>query len=164
MTAAELAVPLPPVTCRPIHATDIGALRRMFDRCSRRTVYRRFFCAYPAAVPDRVLRRMTFVDSVTRHAAVAVVRDEVVGIVSFDKVGAGDEAEFAICVEDDWQRRGVGRELLEWMIESARGRGVLTLRADIQADNRPALALLRAVLPDAQLRLDATTYAVLAAL
>jgi GNAT superfamily N-acetyltransferase len=136
----------------------------MFQRCSRMTVYRRFFCLYPEAVPDRVLQRLTYVDYVNRHALVAVVDDEVVAIASFDKVGVGDEADTAICVEDAWQRTGIGRNLLEWMGEIALRRGVTTMTADIQSDNAAALALVRAVCPSAEVTLAGTTYAVRAVL
>jgi GNAT superfamily N-acetyltransferase len=152
------------VAYRTIQADDIGRLRRMFERCSRMTVYRRFFCLYPEAVPDRVLQRMTYVDYVNRHAIVAVVGDEVVGVASFDKVGLGDEADGAICVEDAWQRSGVGRNLLLWLGELARSRGVATMTADVQADNAAALGLVRAVLPDAEVTLCGSTYGVRAVL
>ncbi len=152
------------ISYRPIQADDIGRLRRMFERCSRMTVYRRFFCLYPDAVPDRVLQRLTYVDYVNRHAVVAVVGDEVVGIASFDKVGAGDEADSAVCVEDAWQRCGVGRHLVAWASEIARRRGVTTLTADIQADNAAALALVRAALPLAEVTLHGTSYGVRAVL
>ncbi|HVF18790.1 MAG TPA: GNAT family N-acetyltransferase [Mycobacteriales bacterium] len=153
-----------PLTYRTIQADDMGRLRRMFERCSRVTIYRRFFCAYPTAIPDRLLQRLTYVDYVNRHAVVAVVDDEIVGMASFDKVGAGDEADVAICVEDAWQRNGVGRALLDWLADLALRRGVATLTADVQADNRAACALVAAVLPGAQLTLQGTTYAVRAVL
>ena len=162
-TGLSLRVLVPEFTCRAIRVDDIGRLRRMFQRCSPRTVYRRFFCAYPLAVPDRMLQRLTYVDYVNRCAVVAEVGDEIVGIAGFDKVGAGDEAEVAICVEDAWQRRGVGRALLDAVVEAALRRGVLTFSADIQADNRAALALVASALPHAEVVLHGTTYAVQAA-
>lgn len=151
------------ITYRTIQADDVERLRRMFDRCSRETIYRRFFSYYQEA-PEWVLRRLTYVDYVHRHAVVAVVADEIVGVARFDKVGSGDEAEIAICVEDAWQRRGVARRLMEWMSDIARSRGVATMTADVQADNGPALALLRSVLPGAVVTPEGTTFAVRAAL
>lgn len=162
-TGPQHAAPPDEVTYRPIQSDDLERLRRMFDRCSPDTIYRRFFSHYSAA-PEWVLRRLTYVDYVHRCAIVAVVDDEIVGVARFDKVGAGDEAEVAICVEDAWQRRGVARELLAWTSDLARSRGVATMIADVQAGNGAALALLRAVLPQAVVTPEGTTFAVRAAL
>ena len=151
------------VTYRTIQADDVERLRRMFQRCSRETIYRRFFSYTPQA-PEWMLRRLALVDYVNRHAVVAVVDDEIVGVARFDKVGAGDEAEIAICVEDAWQRRGIARTLLSWMTEIARSRGVATMTAEVQSDNAAVLALLRCVLPDVQVTPEGTTYAVRAPL
>ena len=151
------------VVYRTIQADDVERLRRMFGRCSRETIYRRFFSYYQEA-PEWVLRRLTFVDYVHRHAVVAVVDDEIVGVARFDKIGSGDEAEIAVCVEDGWQRRGIARRLIEWMVDIARTRGVTTMTADVQADNAPALALLREVLPGAEVTAEGTTFSVRAPL
>ena len=151
------------VSYRPIQADDVERLRRMFGRCSPETIYRRFFSYYPEA-PEWVLRRLTYVDYVNRHAVVAVIDDEIVGVARFDKVGAGDAAEVAVCVEDAWQRQGIGRALMEWLIELARGRGVATMTADVQADNTPVLALLRSVLPSVEVTPERSTFAVRAPL
>jgi len=148
---------------RPIRADDVERLRRMFSRCSRETIYRRFFSYYPAP-PEWVLQRLTSVDYVNRHAVVAVVDDEIIGVARFDKVGTGDEAEMAICVEDLWQRRGVARHLFTWIMDLARSRGVATITADVQADNGAAMSLLRQLLPDAEIHLDGTTFVIRAAL
>ncbi len=166
MTAGLRPSPAPragQVTYRPIQADDVDRLRRMFDRCSPDTIYRRFFTHYREA-PEWVLRRLTYVDYVNRHAVVAVVDDEVVAVARFDKVGAGDEAEIAICVEDAWQRRGIARALLGWMVEIARSRGVATMTADVQSDNAAVIALLRQVLPDVDITPEGSTFAVRAPL
>ena len=165
MTAGLRPTDLPgtgQVTFRPIQADDVERLRRMFERCSPETIYRRFFTHYREA-PEWVLRRLTYVDYVHRHAVVAVVDDEVVAVARFDKT-APDEAEIAICVEDAWQRRGIARDLLGWMVEIARSRGVATMTADVQADNAAVLGLLRQVLPDVEITPEGSTFSVRAPL
>lgn len=151
------------VTMRPIQTDDVERLRRMFSRCSRETIYRRFFTAYTSP-PEWALQRLAYVDYVNRHAVVAVVGDEIVGVARYDKVGASDEAEIAVCVEDAWQRKGVGASLLEWTLDLARRRGVVTVVADVQSGNSAVLGLLRRLLPSAEVRPDGTTFAVRAAL
>jgi len=67
------------LTYRPVQATDLERVRRMFRRSSPMTVYRRFFCHYSGTPPEHMLRRLTVVDYVNRHALAALCDDEVVG-------------------------------------------------------------------------------------
>ena len=53
-----------------------------------------------------------------------------------------DEATlFNIAVDPDFQRRGLGRELLEHLIDELEKRGVLTLWLEVRASNAAAIAL-----------------------
>ena len=45
---------------------------------------------------------------------------EIVGVGRLSKVYGGDEAEFAILIKDDYQGKGLGRELLQRLLEVAR--------------------------------------------
>ena len=47
----------------------------------------------------------------------------------------GDKAEFAIVVADEFQKSGIGTELLRRLIEIGRSEGVKTIVADILAEN-----------------------------
>ena len=50
-----------------------------------------------------------------------------------------------MAVHPAWQRRGVGRRMLTWLIESAMVAGVSTVGVEMRADNRPAYGLYRAL-------------------
>lgn len=53
-----------------------------------------------------------------------------------------DEATlFNIAVDPAYQRRGLGRELLEQVIDEVEKRGVVTLWLEVRASNAPAIAL-----------------------
>jgi ribosomal-protein-alanine N-acetyltransferase len=53
-----------------------------------------------------------------------------------------DEATlFNIAVDPDYQRRGFGRALLEYLIDELEKRGVVTLWLEVRASNVPAIAL-----------------------
>jgi len=53
-----------------------------------------------------------------------------------------DEATlFNLAVDPDFQRRGIGRELLQFLISRLAERGVQTLWLEVRASNRPAMAL-----------------------
>ncbi|VFS70927.1 ribosomal-protein-alanine N-acetyltransferase [Kluyvera cryocrescens] len=50
-----------------------------------------------------------------------------------------DEATlFNIAVDPDFQRRGLGRELLEHLIDTLEARGVVTLWLEVRASNHAA--------------------------
>ena len=50
-----------------------------------------------------------------------------------------------LAVQPLHQRRGVGRSLLEWMIESARVAGIATVHVELRMSNLPALAFYRSL-------------------
>jgi GNAT superfamily N-acetyltransferase len=56
---------------------------------------------------------------------------------------AGATAEFALIVEDRYQRHGIGSVLFWALVKAARARGIRTLTADVLAENRRMLQMLR---------------------
>jgi acetyltransferase len=55
----------------------------------------------------------------------------------------GERGEFALVVEDSMTRRGVGRLLMQHLIEYAASRGINEIYGDVLGDNTPMLALCR---------------------
>ena len=137
------------VAVRVIRRDDEARLCRLFYRLSPETIYRRFFTLY-SHPPKDALRTLTDLDHDRRDAVVAVVGDEVVGVGRYAALAAEpDTAEVAVIVEDAWQGHGLGRRLLACATGLARLHGFTTITATVLADNRPAIALLRAAYPDA---------------
>ena len=52
------------------------------------------------------------------------------------------EAEFAVAVADDWQRRGLGTALLRHLAARAREEGISRFTALVLAENAPVLHML----------------------
>jgi [ribosomal protein S18]-alanine N-acetyltransferase len=48
-----------------------------------------------------------------------------------------------LCVDAGQQRRGIGRRLTEWLVESAQVAGIRSIRLELRADNPAALAFYR---------------------
>jgi RimJ/RimL family protein N-acetyltransferase len=125
-----------------LERSDGEALCRFFYRLSPETVYRRFHS--PLVRPDQARpERLLDIDHHNREAVVAVVDGEIVGVARYFRRPGIDTAELAVVVADEWQRRGLATRLVSGLIELARSAGVQRFTVNIQADNRPALALLR---------------------
>ena len=146
------------LTVREITIADVERLRRMFNRLSPDTVYRRFFS--PINEPRRsALVWLTAVDHGRREALVALDGDEIVAVARYDGRADGNTAEIAVTVEDAWQRRGVGRRLTKRLAVRAIGHGIESFEAVMQPDNRAALELMRKLSPDAAVHFDGGEYA-----
>jgi GNAT superfamily N-acetyltransferase len=141
---------------RVIRDDDEARLERLFYRLSPESVYRRFFTLYTTP-PCGALQKLVRLDHDTRDAIVAVVDDEIVGVARYAATGPA-EAEVAVVVEDAWQGRGLGRTLLSCAAALARVHGMKALTATVLAENRPAVAMLRAVFPEGTWTSQGTEY------
>ncbi len=143
---------------REISRDDVDRLGRMFTRLSPETVYRRFFS--PIHEPPRsALIWLVSFDHGRRDALVALDGDEIVAVARYDGRPGTGTAEIALTVQDEWQRRGVGKRLARRLADRAIGHGIESFVATVQPDNRAALGLLRKVAPDASVRFEAGEYA-----
>jgi RimJ/RimL family protein N-acetyltransferase len=134
------------VTLRPIRPADADALMDLHGRLSEESIYMRFFGPKPSLTPEEA-EYLAGVDYQQRFAIIALATDpddvqRVVAVGRFDLVEP-DVAEPAIVVRDDYQGTGLGRAILERMLELARGRGINTFSAEILAENEKMLQLLR---------------------
>jgi acetyltransferase len=130
------------VLIRPMTPADAPALQAMHSRLSPDTVYMRFFTMV-RTLSDRELERLTHVDHVNRVAFVAVLRDEIIGVVRFDRLGRTGDAEVAVVVEDSHQGRGLGPLLLEHLAAAGEDRGIERFVASVLPANRRMLAVFR---------------------
>ncbi|MTE21362.1 GNAT family N-acetyltransferase [Streptomyces sp. TRM43335] len=127
---------------RPITPDDADRLVRFYEQVSDQSKYYRFFAPYPR-LSARDVRRFTHHDYVDRVGLAAVVGDEFIATVRYDRIdasgrsasGSADEAEVAFLVRDDHQGRGVGSALLEHIAACARERGVRRFVAEVLPAN-----------------------------
>ena len=128
---------------RPIRPEDGPALVALHARLSADTIYRRYFGARPYLAPA-VVDRFTHIDEEWRFALVAVRESgELVAVARYEGSQGGTPAEIAVVVDDALQRHGVGRALLERLVDVAAERGLDALVADVLSANSPMLGLLR---------------------
>src|ERR671915_2193803 len=151
-------------TSVPYHAIvpeNATALQRFHHRLSERSIYLRFFAAKPE-LSDREAVYFTNVDRIDRFALVALDPErpeEIIGVVSFDREGTTERAEYAAEVEGRWQGRGLGMALTRRLIEAALKRDVRTFTAFVLPQNSGMLHLLRDLgLPERSRYEDGTDY------
>ena len=132
------------VVVRPIEPDDASLLQAFVRRLSARSRRFRFFvtlCELSAAQLDRFVN----VGPAEGLALVAVSnREESTTIVAEARYALAQEsgdAEFAIAVADEFQRRGLGTQLVKRLLATAWRRGVRRLFGEIKSDNRAMLAL-----------------------
>ncbi len=139
------------VLIRAVVPEDAARLERMFYRLSSNTIYFWRFVPTPHqpywAAQMGALARVDYAD---QYALVALVGGEIVGIARYDRGTAPEEAEFAIVIEDAWQRRGLGRRLMTRLIVEAGQHQINTFMARILGENRRALRLVAALFANLQ--------------
>ncbi|MER8232357.1 GNAT family N-acetyltransferase [Streptomyces sp. NPDC094049] len=128
------------ITVRRADRRDLPAARAMHDRCSPGTLDRRYHG--PVGDADRYLDHLLSPRfGRTLAAQTASGRLVALGHLLWD----GDETEVALLVEDDWQRRGVGAELLGRLVAMAEEAGCASVYAVTRASNTGMVAAMRAL-------------------
>ena len=103
---------------------------------------------------------LTDVDGVDHYAIGAVTRDAdghegPVAVARFVRLRErSHEADFAVTVVDEHQRRGIGSLMLGKLCVAALKRGITSLRADLLVENEAARHLIHKVVPRATSRLQ----------
>lgn len=128
------------ITVRRADGDDLAAARAMHDRCSPRTLGLRYHG--PVGDADRYLNHLLSPRfGRTLAAQTASGRLVALGHLLWD----GDETEVALLVEDDWQRRGIGSELLGRLVALAVEAGCESVYAVTQSHNTGMVAAMRAL-------------------
>jgi RimJ/RimL family protein N-acetyltransferase len=109
-------------------------------------VHRRFF-THTLAFPHKNLQQLTNIDYQQNLAIVAVVpgpsEEEIVAIAQYFLDPKTQAAEVAFLVQDEWQAKGMGTFLLDYITQVAKQRGVKRFYAKVLPDNRPMLAIFQ---------------------
>ncbi|MFG3100674.1 GNAT family N-acetyltransferase [Streptomyces sp. NPDC048182] len=134
-------LPLPAgsgLTVRRADTRDLPAARAMHERCSPRTLGLRYHG--PVRDADRYLSHLLSPHH-GRTLAVQSASGRIVGLGHL--LWDGDETEVALLVEDAWQHRGIGGELLARLTAMATEAGCARVYAVTQASNTAMVAAMR---------------------
>jgi RimJ/RimL family protein N-acetyltransferase len=127
------------VAIRPIGPDDHERLRAAHARLSPESRYRRFL-ATKSELSSSDARYLVEIDGSDHLALVATLPDEpdepIVAVARYIRLPDDPTAaEYAIVVGDDYQRQGLGGELMARLAHAAVTRGIQRFRATMLADN-----------------------------
>ncbi|WP_295958147.1 GNAT family N-acetyltransferase [Rhodoferax sp.] len=130
------------LTLRPMQAQDGPLLDAMLERLSPRARHNRFH--------GGVNSRPALLEPLERSGQVAFVLTaqrwgqlQIVAEARYCVDDSSDGAEFALVVDDRWQRRGLGERAMRALGNTAAHAGLHWLHGEVQADNRAMLGLMQ---------------------
>lgn len=130
---------------RPIRPEDQGRLSAFYDGLSRHTAYQRFFAVMKRLPPDWA----HFLANVDYERRLALLAEhgppeapELIGVARYEQTDRVDDAEIAFVIQDGWQGRGLGTQMLDALLAAADARGIRRFRAYVLAGNMRMIDLL----------------------
>jgi acyl-CoA hydrolase/RimJ/RimL family protein N-acetyltransferase len=129
---------------RPIKPTDEPALAEMLYSLSEESVRTRYMTR-TKSFPHRDVQQLTNIDYKNDMAIVGVVPgvsgDEIVAVGQYFLDPKTQAAEVAFVVQDEWQQKGMGTFLLDYLTQIAKQRGVKRFYAKVLPGNKAMLAI-----------------------
>lgn len=130
------------VLIRPIRPEDEPLMGAFNETLSPDSIYLRYFHPISAAqlTSHEQLARLCFIDYDREMNLVAERRNEdgtsaIIGLGQLTKLHGSREAEFAILISDEYQRQGVGTELLTRLVQFGRDEKLERIVAEILPEN-----------------------------
>jgi acetyltransferase len=135
------------VTIRPIRPDDAARLQQGFSMLSQQTIYMRFLDT-AKQLSDSQAKYLSEVDYQQRMAMVGAIEEEgeerLVAVARYDMLpNRPGQAEAAIVVRDDYQNRGLGKNIMACLIRYARQHGVQAFIATIHTTNNRVIRFIQ---------------------
>jgi acetyltransferase len=130
---------------RPIRPEDAEMERAFVEGLSPESRYYRFMYRVDKLSP-MMLARFTQIDYDRELALVAIAAPDgpeprIIGVARYVANPDGESCEFALTVADDLQHQGMGRRLMQQLMNAARDRGLEVMEGEVLAANRRMLRL-----------------------
>ncbi|MDE2259101.1 MAG: GNAT family N-acetyltransferase, partial [Betaproteobacteria bacterium] len=97
-------------------------------------------------LPKALLVRFTQLDYQREMAIIALTgtngQEEQIGVARYATSPDGESCEFALVIADDWQRRGLGKALMQYLMQIASSRGLKVMEGEVLANNPNMLRLM----------------------
>ncbi len=134
------------IRLRPIRIADTQGWLDFVSRLSPTTKYLRFHYIPKSFTMEDAIRYCT-VDYKDTFAFVAEVlkgdRKEIVAIGRYYRLPSKRSAEIAFAIDDQYQGKGIGTKLMEWLANVARDNGITVFEADVLSENEQMMIVFR---------------------
>ena len=129
---------------RPIAPADIRLYPAFFDKVTLEDIRLRFLSPR-RQFDEAMLKRLTQIDYEREMAFVALARgqEEIAGIARISADPDRLSAEYGILIRSDLQGHGLGKVMLELLLEYARTEKIGAIEGHVLSENRKMLALCR---------------------
>ena len=133
------------VTLRPIRPEDAEIEQDFVENLSAESKYFRFMQSMDKLTP-MMLARFTQIDYDREMALVAVIKEHtaearILGVARYVSNPDKQSCEFALTVADEWQKKGIGRQLMHRLMAVARDRGIEIMEGEVLSNNSKMLRL-----------------------
>ena len=129
---------------RPVRPTDEAALSEMLYSLSSKSVQTRYM-THTIAFPHKDVQQLTNIDYHQDLAIVGTVPgvsgEEIVAIAQYFLEPKNQAAEVAFIVQDEWQQKGMGTFMLDYLTQIAKKRGVKRFYAKVLPTNKAMLTI-----------------------
>lgn len=129
---------------RPVKLTDEPLLKEFFYSLSDKSLYYRFM-SQRKDMPHERLQEFVVIDYTKEMVILAVIKqkgkEKILGVGQYTIDPTTHTAEVALVVRDDYQNRGIGREILSYLTYLAKKQGLLGFTAEVLPENTPMLHL-----------------------
>lgn len=133
------------ISLRPIRASDENAIREFHQRLTDTDVYQFFnqHMSYADRTNHQRLARVCFNDYTREMSMVAVNNNhQIVGVGRLSRQRMQpDTARFRLVIQDNYHRKGLGKQLMQALLDIAQTEGISTITGTVQQDNAAMLAL-----------------------
>ena len=134
------------VILRPIRPEDAEIEQAFMRALSDESRYSRFLSTVQELSPQ-MLARFTQIDYDREMALIATTEvnglEVQIGVARYIINPDGKSCEFAVCIADAWQRRGIGHKLMGTLIDVARSNGLQRMEGEVLASNQCMLDLVK---------------------
>ena len=130
---------------RPVKMNDEALLKKFFYSLSNASVYRRFISAR-RQFSHELLQEFVIIDYSKEIVMLAILEEKdketVVGLGEYHSNPDSFTAEFAFAVLDDFQNKGIGTEILSYLIFIAQKQGLLEFTAQVLPNNLSSIHVI----------------------
>ncbi|MBU0628015.1 MAG: bifunctional acetate--CoA ligase family protein/GNAT family N-acetyltransferase [Nanoarchaeota archaeon] len=134
------------IILRPIKPEDEPLHEEMFKTFSQDTVRFRFFRIIKELTREEVIR-FCHSDYDREIALVAIIKDggkeKMIGVCRLTGDPNNEKAEFAIMLRDDWQSKGLGEIMMDYILDIAKQKGWKTIYAGVLRSNVKMIKLFQ---------------------